>query len=177
MFKRKRHKSDEVASIVQQNIKALVEHRKEHEFRKNLGQKIADQVTRRIGSLVFVLIQLGFIILWILLNVHFVKRILPWDPFPFAELAMLAALESLFLSVFILVSQNRANELAERRADLDLQISLLSEHEITRLITLVDDMARQLNIKSSARDGLEELKRDVSPSKVIHEIEEAEKEI
>jgi uncharacterized membrane protein len=95
----------------------------------------------------------------------------PFDP-SFVVLAMLASVEALFLSTFILISQNRMSAIAEMRADLDLHISLLSAHEITRLLQLVSRIAENLNIaEGSAPDSLD-LKKDVAPEKVLAKIEE-----
>ena len=78
----------------------------------------------------------------------------PFDPFPFVMLAMAASVEAIFLSTFVLISQNRMAELADKRADLDLQINLLSEHEITRLVKLLDAVAKRLGIPTTrARAG------------------------
>ena len=93
----------------------------------------------------------------------------PFDP-SFLVLAMLASVEAIFLSTFILISQNRMSAIAETRADLDLHISLLSEHEITRLLQLVSRIAENLNIaEGSAPDSLD-LKKDVAPEKVLAKI-------
>ena len=171
----KKPAESELANVVHENIQILIKHRRGHEYNKSRGERFADKLTQKVGTISFALIQIGFILGWLLLNLNFVPTISPWDPFPFLELSTIGALEALLLSIFILISQNRAAELAERRADLDLQISLLAEHEITRLIILVDDISRHLNVRSSAQKNIDELKRDVSSEKVIHEIEKAER--
>ena len=80
--------------------------------------------------------------------------------------------EAIFLSTFILISQNRMSAIAETRADLDLHISLLSEHEITRLLQLVSRIAENLNIAEGSAPDLLDLKQDVAPEKVLDKIEE-----
>lgn len=88
-------------------------------------------------------------------------------------LAMIASVEAIFLSTFVLISQNRMQRQSDRRAELDLQIGLLSEHEVTRLIRMVEAIAQKVGAEAKSPD-LEELKRDVEPETVLHEIEEIE---
>lgn len=75
------------------------------------------------------------------------------------------------LSTFILISQNRASAAADRRADLDLQIGLLAEHEVTHLITLTKRIAEHLGLKEAANPELDELGRNVAPEAVLERIE------
>jgi uncharacterized membrane protein len=77
----------------------------------------------------------------------------------------------------VLISQNRMAALADRRAELDVQINLLAEHEITHLIELCDAMARRMGVHPEpGAPHLEELKKDVRPEAVLDEIEQAAQE-
>ena len=84
----------------------------------------------------------------------------------------MASVEAIFLSTFILITQNRMASVADKRAELDLQISLLAEHEVTRLVTLVSAMAERMHIRTEVDSELNELKQDVAPEVVLDEIEE-----
>jgi uncharacterized membrane protein len=159
-----------MAGIVQRNIRALLERRQLEEKRRTPKQRIADAITRFTGSMTFVYIHLVLFGLWIGLN-------LPWSPLPrfdptFVVLAMFASVEAIFLSTFVLISQNRMTEQADKRADLDLQVSLLAEHEITRLITLVRAIADRIQIEESKNPELSELQEDVAPERVLDVMEE-----
>lgn len=117
----------------------------------------------------FVYIHLLYFGGWIICN-------LPQTPFPKFDpslviLAMAASVESIFLSTFILITQNRSTALADKRADLDVQVSLLAEHEITRLVSLVSAIAKKMGIEESLDPSLDELKKDVSPEQVLDKIE------
>ena len=90
---------------------------------------------------------------------------------------MFASVEAIFLSTFVLITQNRMSAQADRRADLDLQISLLAEHEVTRLITLVSVIAERVGIKTTEDKELPELKQDVHPEQVLEKIEETEERL
>jgi len=84
---------------------------------------------------------------------------------------MVASVEAIFLSTFLLITQNRMTAAADKRADLDLQISLLTEHELTKVATLLDDMAKQLGVKTKVEGELKEVEEDVAPDVVLDQIE------
>src|SRR6185437_11053960 len=98
----------------------------------------------------------------------------PFDPFPFSLLTLVVSLEAIFLSTFVLISQNHAGQIADKRADLDLQINLLSEHEITRLLKVMDAVADHLGVDAGKKSEDEELKKDVGAKQVLDEIESRE---
>jgi uncharacterized membrane protein len=85
---------------------------------------------------------------------------------------MVASVEAIFLSTFVLITQNRMGAAATKRADLDLQISLLMEHELTKVATLLSDMAKRMGVSTEVEEELEEVKRDVAPEAVLDKIEE-----
>ena len=106
---------------------------------------------------------------------------LPMVPLPkfdptYVVLAMWASVEAIFLSTFVLISQNRMAEIADKRADLNLQISLLAEHEVTRLIDLVSAIAKHLELEEGHAPELDELKRDVQPEKVLDSLDAKKEE-
>jgi uncharacterized membrane protein len=168
-------KDTELADVVHRNIDALLEVRQEFERRKSRQDRIADAMTRFTGSLPFLYVHSAALAAWITINVGWIPGLKPFDPFPFIMLAMIASVEAIFLSTFVLISQNRAAALAEKRAELDLQINLLTEHEVTRLIDLADAIARHLAVKPEETPDVEQLKKDVAPEAVLQEIEEAQK--
>jgi uncharacterized membrane protein len=86
-------------------------------------------------------------------------------------LAMAASVEAIFLSTFVLITQNRQAILADKRAELDLQIGLLTEHEVTRLLQMMDELLKHHKIQMESRD-LEQLKEEVAADQVLIAIEE-----
>lgn len=80
----------------------------------------------------------------------------------------------IFLSTFVLIAQNRMSAAADTRADLDLQISLLTEHEITKLAALIMAVAQRLDVPIAADEELHEVKQDIAPEAVLDEIESEE---
>jgi uncharacterized membrane protein len=164
----------DLADVVSRNIRALLEVRQQFEKRKSLQDRIADTITRFTGSLTFVYLHAVLFGGWLVVNSGWVPGVKPWDPFPFVMLAMAASVEAIFLSTFVLISQNRMQALADKRADLDLQVNLLAEHEVTRLITMVDAIAAHMGLSDGRDPEVEQLKKDVAPEIVLQEIEEAE---
>lgn len=161
-----------MANIVERNIVALLEQRKQQELGKSTQDKIADMITRFAGSMAFVYIHLCLFGLWVIWNLGWLG-LPPFDE-SFVVLAMFASVEAIFLSTFVLISQNRANIQSDKRADLDLQVSLLSEHEITHLITLVTAIAKKMGIDHANHPELEELAQDIRPENVMHTMDKKE---
>jgi uncharacterized membrane protein len=159
----------DMARVVQRNILALVERKKREDKNKTREERLADAVTRFAGSMLFVYIHLVLFGLWVLWNVG-ILGLKPFDP-SFVVLAMFASVEAIFLSTFVLISQNRSSIQADKRADLDLQVSLLSEHEVTKLIVLVTQIAKKMDIKDANADELTELGQDVHPEDVMDTME------
>ncbi|HYY13436.1 MAG TPA: DUF1003 domain-containing protein [Chthoniobacterales bacterium] len=158
-----------LAGVVERNIHTLLERRRRREATQPLQQRIADTITRFTGSMSFVYIHIVVFGAWIIMN-------LPGVPLPkfdrtYVILAMFASVEAIFLSTFVLITQNRMAREADKRADLDLQISLLSEHEVTRLITLVKAIAEKLEVEASKHPELPELQKDVAPETVLDVME------
>jgi uncharacterized membrane protein len=139
--------SPDLAAVVERNIQALVERGEREDAARPTAHRVADGVTRFTGSLTFVALHLAVFGAWVLVNSGLVP--LPrWDP-SFVILATVASVEAIFLSTFVLISQNRMQALADERADLDLQVSLLAEHEVTRLITLVQAIAEKMGVAAA----------------------------
>ena len=135
---------------------------------------MARAMTRFTGSMTFVYVHAALYGLWILANLGIVPGVRSWDD-SFVVLAMIASVEAIFLSTFILITQNRMAAAADRRAELDVQISLLAEHEITKLVELVSDLAERMGV--SPKSEVEELKRNVAPEAVLDAIAESERKL
>jgi uncharacterized membrane protein len=160
-----------LARVVDRNVRALVARRAAEDRRKRTSERVADRITGFTGSMHFVYIHLLLFSTWIVVNVGLVPGLPRFDP-SFVILAMAASVEAIFLSTFVLISQNRMAELADQRADLDLQVSLLAEHEISRMLALVHRMAEKLGIDEAADPELHELAQNVHPEAVLDKIEE-----
>lgn len=170
LIKPYRQQQEALAEVVSRNIHSLIERRNEEERNSTVEERIADAITAFAGSMRFVYLHLVLYGLWVLINVGWIPWVPRFDP-TFVVLAMIASVEAIFLSTFILISQNRMQAVADKRNDLDLQVSLLAEHEVTRLIILVRAMAEKMGIEEANDSELNELEQDVAPERVLDAIE------
>ncbi len=152
--------SDALHHHLSANIAALEARRARERASASLQDRLADRVTRFTGSMTFVYLHLALFGLWVLVNSGLVPGIRPFDP-SFVILASEASVEAIFLSTFVLISQNRMQREADRRADLDLHIDLLVEHELTRVAQTMDAIARKLGLDVAVSLPVEQL---VDPS-------------
>jgi uncharacterized membrane protein len=166
---------DTLNSSLRRNIEALRRRRVEEATRAAFDERLASAITRFSGSLYFVYVHAALYGAWIVTNLGWIASVKPWDP-TFVILAMVASVEAIFLSTFILITQNRMAAAADRRAELDLQVSLLAEAEITKLVELVSDIAERMDVPADGHDEIEEMKRMVAPEAVLDAIAETEEE-
>ena len=132
-------------------------------------ERIADGITAFFGSIVFIWLHVLWFALWIIFNLPG-WGFEPFDPFPFTFLTMMVSLEAIFLSAFILMSENRQARLADRRARVNLQVDMIAEREITKLMELVMDIHSQLQIQKPVDN---ELKSMQQPTNIEHLTEAA----
>ena len=157
-------------SSLERNIHILAERRRGDAASATLEERIAGAVTSFAGSMRFVYLHLALFGAWILANLGAVPGVPRFDP-SFVILAMAASVEAIFLSTFVLISQNRMSAAADKRADLDLHISLLAEHELTKLAGVIEAIAARLDVRTGADAEMDEIKRDVAPEAVLDGIE------
>ena len=155
----------QMALALRQNIERLRSRRLREERSAKLGDRLAAAITGFVGSMAFVYIHLVAYGLWIAVNLGAVPGAPRFDP-SFVILAMEASVEAIFLSTFVLISQNRMAITADRRADLDLHINLLAEHELTKLAGLVRLIAEKLDIPADD-PAVAEIEKDVAPEQVL----------
>jgi uncharacterized membrane protein len=163
-------------SALRQNIEALRRRRAEEEAHARLEERLASAITRFTGSLYFVYVHAAIYGFWIIANLRWTPGLTPRDP-TFVILAMVASVEAIFLSTFILITQNRMAAAADRRAELDLQVSLLAEAEITKLVELVSLIAERMHLSSAEQREIEEMKQRVAPEAVLDAIEETDEQL
>jgi uncharacterized membrane protein len=164
-------REDAVDPIVDRNIRALCHRRQAEAAAAATWQaRAADRMTRFAGSMPFICLHVAVFGLWIMANLGWIPGIAVWDP-SFAVLAMVASVEAIFLSTFVLITQNRMAAAADKRADLDLQISLLVEHEVTKLAVLVTAVAKRLNVAVADDPEIEQVQAEVTPEVVLDRLD------
>lgn len=166
-----RPSAEGLSPALARNIDTILERRRRDAEAASLEEKAAAAISKFAGSMAFVYVHLVIFGAWLAINTGLIGFVPRWDP-SLVVLAMVASVEAIFLSTFVLINQNRMAAEEDRRADLDLQINLLNEHETTRLITMVEAIAKRLDVNTEADAELPELKRDVAPEAVLDKIKE-----
>jgi uncharacterized membrane protein len=158
-----------LSKVIERNIRTIIHLRTKAAHERGLQSRIADMITSVSGRMIFVYVHIVWFGIWILLNTgKFGVRV--FDPFPYGLLTMVVSLEAIFLSTFVLISQNRLSEESERRADLDLHIGLLTEHELTRVLQMLDVIQDKLGIVDHENSELADLEMETKPEDVLAEI-------
>jgi len=159
-----------LSKVIERNIRTIIHLRTKAARERSLQGRVADAITSFSGRMVFAYVHIVWFGVWVLLNTG--RFGLPaFDPFPYGLLTMIVSLEAIFLSTFVLISQNRLAEESERRADLDLHIGLLTEHELTRVLQMLDAIQDKLEIVDHANSDLADLEMETKPEDVLAEIQ------
>jgi uncharacterized membrane protein len=138
-------------------------------FERNWTDVFADFLTMQFGTVSFLILNVLFFVVWFVANLGvFGNR--PYDPFPFNLLTMTVSLEAIFLSIIVLISQNKQSKIADVRQQIDFEINVRSEEEITKILEIVDDLCKAQGIKRRDPE-LEQMKERIDIQKIQKEAE------
>jgi uncharacterized membrane protein len=157
--------------ITAHNVDTVIKLEDAAKAKRTGSDRVADAITAFCGSVSFVWFHVLWFGIWVALNVMPAFR--HFDPFPFEFLTLVVSLEAIFLSTFILISDNRQARLDERRNHLDLQINLLAEQENTKMIELLVRIADRLGVAVHQDPELKALKQATHPDELIEQIDES----
>jgi uncharacterized membrane protein len=132
--------------LLARNVEAIAELEAEERARQTTVERLSDAIERMAGTAWFVAVHVVWFAAWIIWNTGRVPGVRPIDPFPFSFLTLVVSLEAIFLTLFVLMSQNNLTRQSERRAHLDLQVNLLAEQESTKTLEVLERIARHLNV-------------------------------
>lgn len=151
----------------QGNIRTILEIEERQRKHRTLGERLSDVIAMFCGSMLFVYVHVIWFTAWIIYNS--VLSVKPFDPFPYTFLTMVVSLEAIFLSTFILISQNHDTKLSERRNHLDLQINMLAEQENTRMLELLGAIAEKVGVPADD-EAMQALTEKTDPAKLVYQI-------
>jgi uncharacterized membrane protein len=142
------------ANPTQYNIDAIAKLEHEALDRRTPTERVSDVITKLVGNVGFLLAHLVLIAGWSLANLHAIPGLKAFDPYPFGVLALVVSSESVFLTIFVLISQGRMSRQSERRSHLDLQVGMLSEQELTTILQMLQKLCHHMgvNVESSKQE-------------------------
>lgn len=160
-----------VEQLTRHNIETILELEKAGKEKLTTVDRLAKAIAKFGGSMGFVAVNLIVVTGWILFNT-FMPETSHFDPFPFSLLSLVASLEAIFLSTFILISQNQDAALAEQRNQLELQINLLTEQENTKMLAMLKLIANKLDIDVSQDPDVDVLEQATEPEQLAKQIKQ-----
>ncbi len=169
-----RSEKKSVDELTERNVEVIRQLEEAAKQERTKSDLVAEAIARFCGSMTFVWVHVAWFGGWIILNV--IPGFRHIDPFPFTFLTLVVSLEAIFLSTFILISQNQDTKISERRNHLDLQINLLSEQENTRMIEILKVIASKLDCEIPTAQDLDILSEETDPQKVAAQIKQREEE-
>jgi len=156
---------------VQKNIETIMELEKGAVESRSAAEHVADKVTTFAGSTPFIILHIIWFGGWILINRGVVPWISPFDPFPFSFLTLVVSLEAIFLTLLVLMSQNRMAKEADKRAHLDLQINMLDEQETTMILRVVQKISNHLGLEEEMDESMKDLCEQTDVNQVAQHLD------
>jgi uncharacterized membrane protein len=141
------------------------------EFEEKWADALAKFLTRSFGTLRFLNLTLLFFLLWIIVNIGLVPWIKPFDLYPFNWLVTIVQLFSIVLSIIILISQNQETRINEVRQQMDFEINVRAEHEITKILQMLEEIHKELGIAKVDKE-LEQMKETINISEIKEDVEQ-----
>ena len=167
-----RQNGQSAEELTQQNVATVSNLEESARKQRTPADRIAEAIANFCGSMTFVWVHVIWFGGWILLNS--IPGLPHIDRFPFTFLTLVVSLEAIFLSTFILISQNLETRLSERRSHLDLQLNMLSEQENTKMIALLLAIAEKVGADLSHDPHLEALSEETLTERLVEQIEARE---
>jgi uncharacterized membrane protein len=160
------------AQITGENIRAIARLEQAAMHHRSRGERMSDGLVRTFGTMTFVVIHLIALAAWFAVNLKLVPGIRAFDPFPFGILTLIVSTEGVLLALFILVSQNSMTRQADQRAHLDLQISLLAEQEVTKMLQMLQALCERAGVTDdSSREEIERLAQGTDITALAEELD------
>jgi uncharacterized membrane protein len=156
------------SELTEQNIRAIVDLERSARAQEGWVERLDQAIASFCGTVPFLWAHVAWFAGWVLFNTLGPQPHI--DPYPFTFLTLLVSLEAIFLSTFILISQNQETRLTERRNALDLQINLLTEQENTKMLRMLDKIATKLGI-SDDDPSIAVLEQATRPDKLAEQID------
>ncbi|GAC1373424.1 MAG: DUF1003 domain-containing protein [Ktedonobacteraceae bacterium] len=168
-----------MSDLIDHNIETIISLHMHAELKMSRHQRVLERVTALLGRPAFFYLTLLVVVMWILLNVFASHLHLPViDPAPFYWLQGVVGFCALLTTILVLTTQNRQARFSERRKHLDLQVNLVVEHKVSKLIALVEELRRDMpTVKDRFDQEAEAMSEAVDPQAVFLALDETLAEI
>jgi uncharacterized membrane protein len=161
------------ANPTQYNVDAIAKLEHDARDRRTPTERVSDVITKLVGNMGFLLAQLILISGWGLVNLHVIPGLKAFDPFPFGVLALIVSSESVFLTIFVLISQSRMARQSERRSHLDLQVGMLAEQELTTILQMLQKLCQHMGVNvDSSKQEVQSFSKTMDVHKLASELED-----
>lgn len=158
-------------NVTGRNIEAIAKLEHDALGRRTASERVSDVITKLVGHVGFLAIQAFLIAGWMLLNLRITPGARPFDPFPFGVLALVISSESVFLTIFVLISQGRMSRQSEQRAHLDLQVGMLAEQELTTILQMLQKLCQHAGVNvDSAKQEIQSFSKTTDVHKLASEL-------
>jgi uncharacterized membrane protein len=155
------------------NIDAIAKLEHDAFNRRTPTERFSDGIMKVVGNIGFLLAQLILISGWTLINLHIIPGLKAFDPFPFGVLALVVSSEGVFLTTFVLISQNRMARQSDRRSHLDLQVGMLSEQELTTILQMLQKLCQHMGVNvDSSKQEVRSFSQTTDVHKLASELEQ-----
>ncbi|MEK7464691.1 MAG: DUF1003 domain-containing protein [Patescibacteria group bacterium] len=142
----------------------------EVESMRTPAQKVADWIAALSGNIAFAIFHVIWFSFWVVANLGYIPDIKPFDPYPFGLLTMIVSLEAIFLSIFVLMSQNRQTQINDLREEVHLRVNLIAEEEVTKVLDLLARVYRHLNIPEEKDPELDRMLRPLNTKEIEEQL-------
>ena len=162
----------QVPNHVQEHIDTIAKHEQEFLVRRSPAERLGDLTAAIVGNLGFVAAHIVLFLFWILANTLHMPPLPHFDPVPFSLLGTIVAMEAILLASLILMRQARLARRADERDHLMLQILLLTEKEVTAVISMNQQIATKVGLQDMENSKeIEQLGRNTSIDEVAQDIQ------
>ena len=144
------------------------------DFTKTRSDQFAVTIAEALGSMKFLLACILFFTAWILCNLHIFPQINAFDPFPFPILEMMVSIFAIILSVSVLINQNRQGRIDKMKQQVEFEVNVRAESEVTKILTLLHEVHRHLGLDSKEDKELEEMKTGTDIKQIHQAIDKLE---
>lgn len=135
-----------------ENIETIARLEQQFLEERTFVDRVGDTVGSFVGTMTFVLLHATWFITWFAINLKLIPGVPAFDPYPFILLSVAVSCEGVLLTTFVLMKQNRMSKRADQRNQLNLQVDMLSEREITKILQMLTAISARLGLHETASE-------------------------